>query len=77
MLIRRWNVISRASAKAERDLSSLYGMFLFVERGITPPMPPSRIQLTSHTPSPGNGISTGNSLISSLDLDSPQKFCLD
>ena len=34
-------------------------------------------QLISHTPSPGNGISTGNSLISSPDLDSPQKFSLD
>ena len=29
------------------------------------------------TPSPGNGISTGNSLISSQDLGSPQKFNLD
>ena len=48
---------------------------------IPPNAPPSRIQLpsqlTSHTPSPGNGISTRNSLISSLDLDSPQKFSLD
>ena len=49
-----------ASAKAEHDLSNLSGMFLYVELGDPP----------------GNGIFTGNSLISSLDLDSPQKFSL-
>ena len=53
----------------------------FVCRIGWPPNAPPRTQLpsqlTSHTPSPGNGISTGNSLISSVDLDSPQKFSLD
>ena len=57
------------------------GLFFVSRIGYTLPMPPSRTQLpsqlTSHTPSPRNGISTRNSLISSLDLDSPQKFSLD
>ena len=64
---------SRVSAKAECDLSSLYGVCMYVDHfGYTPQCRPC-----SHTPSPGNGISTGNSLISSPNLDSPQKFSLD
>ena len=74
------SVFSRASAKAEHDLSSLSCMCVYVDHFWVyppPPMTPSRTQLTSHTPSPGNHISTGNSLISSPNLDSPQKFSLD
>ena len=60
-------IFSRAPAKAERDLSSLPGVFLCVELGDPPTLP--------HPP--GNGISTGNFLISSLDLDSPTQFSLE
>ena len=31
-----WLIFSHASAKAERDLSSLYGVFLYVELGDSP-----------------------------------------
>ena len=34
--VRNQILFSRASAKAERDLSSLYGMFLYVELGDPP-----------------------------------------
>ena len=37
-------VFSCASAKAERSLSSLYGVFLYVELGGTPPAKISRVQ---------------------------------
>ena len=57
-------VFSCASAKAERSLSSLSCLWMYVDQN-------------KGTPSSGNGISTGNSLISSLDLDSPQKINLE
>ena len=56
-------IFSRASAKADRGLSSLSCVWMYVDQNQGPP--------------PGNCISTGNSLISSPDLDSPQKFILD
>ena len=64
----KWNsftpwVFSHASAKAERGLSSMSCVWMYVDQNQGTP--------------PRNGISTGNSLISSLDLDSPQKFILD
>ena len=59
-------IFNRASTKAECDLSSLSGVFLCRIGG--PPNPP--------TP-PGNGISTGNFLISSPDLGSPTQFNLE
>ena len=52
-----------ASAKAERGLSSLSCVWMYADQNQGTP--------------PGNGISTGNSLISSPDLDSSQKFILD
>ena len=55
-------VVSRTSAKAECDLSSLSSLCMCVDLFKTPP---------------GNGISTGNSLISSPDLESPQKINLE
>ena len=58
-------LFSCASAKAERSLSSLSCMCVYVDQNKGTPPPPR------------NGISTGNSLISSPDLDSPQKFILD
>ena len=62
-LVYHWaTIFSYASAKAERSLSSLSCVCVYVDQNKAPP---------------GNGISTGNSLISSLDLDSPQKFILD
>ena len=57
-------IFSRASAKAERDLSTLSGVFLCVEL-VDPPDP-------SHT-----SLETGNFLISSLDLGSPTQFNLE
>ena len=58
------SIFSHSSAKAERGLSSLSCVWMYVDQN-------------QGTPPPGNGISTGNSLISSPDLDSPQKFSLD
>ena len=58
-----FSFFSCASAKAERSLSSLSCMCVYVDQNKWTP--------------PRNGISTGNSLISSPDLDSPQKFILD
>ena len=55
---------SCASAKAECSLSSLSCVWMYVDQN-------------KETPPPGNCISTGNSLISSLDLDSPQKINLE
>ena len=54
-------------AALERSLSSLSCVCVYVDQNKgTPPPPPPR-----------NGISTGNSLISSPDLDSPQKINLE
>ena len=55
-------LFSCASAKAERSLSSLSCVCVYVDQNKGTP--------------PGIGISTGNSLISSQDLDSPQKVNL-
>ena len=63
--LQRRNFFSCASAKAERSLSSLSCVYVCICR-------PNK-----GTPPAGNGFSTGNSLISSLDLDSPQKFNLE
>ena len=53
----------RMNPKAEHDLSSLSCVCVYVDQN-------------KATPTPGNGISTMNSLISSPDLDSPQKISL-
>ena len=58
------SLLSCASAKAECSLSSLSCVCVYVDQN-------------KGTPPPGNGISTGNSLISSPDLDSPQKINLE
>ena len=61
-------IFSRASAQAEHGLSSLSCVWMYVDQNQGTPWPPNP---------PRNDISTGNSLISSPDLDSPQKFILD
>ena len=61
----RYSFSSPIPKKAECGLSSLSCVWMYVDQN----------QLTP--PPPRNGISTGNSLISSPDLDSPQKFILD
>ena len=64
---RSWqlNMFSHMSAKAKHGLSSLSCVWMYVDQNQGTTLPPR------------NGISTGNSLISSPDLDSPQKFILD
>ena len=59
-----WTVFNCASAKAERDLSSLSSVCMCVDLFKTPPPPEMAFLL-------------GYSLISSPDLDSPQKINLE